>query len=68
MPRFTAPAPNGESRKALEQRAREAAKPASLGEKKHWPFAITSHDTYASANGDSTEVNADCTENKAQSD
>ena len=28
MPRFNAPPPNGDSRKAIEQRAREATRPA----------------------------------------
>jgi hypothetical protein len=39
MPRFTAPAPNSDSRKALEQRAREASKPVVLPQgKRRWPF------------------------------
>lgn len=42
MPRFTAPAPNAESRKALEQRARQASMPASADQKKRWPFSVDS--------------------------
>ncbi|SFU40105.1 hypothetical protein SAMN05216350_101759 [Polaromonas sp. YR568] len=40
MPRLKAPAPDAESRKALEQRAREAAKPAPPAQKGRWPFSV----------------------------
>ena len=41
MPRLKAPAPDVESRKALEQRAREAALPAPPQQKGRWPFPVT---------------------------
>jgi len=41
MPRLKAPAPDAESRKALEQRAREAALPAAPQQKGRWPFPVT---------------------------
>jgi hypothetical protein len=41
MPRLKAPAPDAESRKALEQRAREAALPAPPEQKGRWPFPVT---------------------------
>jgi hypothetical protein len=41
MPRLKAPAPDAESRKALEQRAREAALPAAPVQKGRWPFPVT---------------------------
>lgn len=47
MPRFTAPAPNSESRKALEQRAREASKPAAPQEKGRWPFPVADNGSAA---------------------
>lgn len=40
MPRFTAPPPNGETRRALEQRAREAAQPVVPEKKGRWPFPV----------------------------
>jgi hypothetical protein len=40
MPRFSAPPPNGENRKAIEQRAREATRPAVPEEKGSWPFSV----------------------------
>ncbi|MCZ8254612.1 MAG: hypothetical protein O9327_02870 [Polaromonas sp.] len=40
MPRLKVPAPDAESRKALEQRAREAAKPALPEQKGRWPFSV----------------------------
>ena len=39
MPRFKAPPPNGDSRKALQQRAREATRPAEPEKKGSWPFS-----------------------------
>lgn len=39
MPRFSAPPPNVDSRKAIQQRAREAVKPAAPEKKGHWPFS-----------------------------
>jgi hypothetical protein len=41
MPRLKAPAPDAESRKALEQRAREAALPAPPQQTGRWPFPVT---------------------------
>jgi hypothetical protein len=41
MPRLKAPAPDVESRKALEQRAREATLPAQPQQKGRWPFPVT---------------------------
>ena len=40
MPRFSAPPPNAESRKAIEQRAREATRPAAVEKKGSWPFSV----------------------------
>ena len=40
MPRFSAPPPNSESRKAIEQRAREATRPAAVEKKGSWPFSV----------------------------
>lgn len=40
MPRPKVAAPDTESRKALEQRAREAAMPAPPREKGRWPFPV----------------------------
>ncbi|MFZ2294255.1 MAG: hypothetical protein WB542_09660 [Polaromonas sp.] len=38
MPRFSAPPPNIDSRKAIQQRAREALEPAAAEKKGNWPF------------------------------
>ena len=38
MSRFNAPPPNGDSRKMIEQRARDAMRPAAPEEKGSWPF------------------------------
>ena len=40
MSRFAAPNRNDESRKALEERARQAAMPASVEGKRKWPFPV----------------------------
>jgi hypothetical protein len=40
MPRFNAPPPNGDSRKAIEQRAREATRPATPEKRGGWPFSV----------------------------
>ena len=40
MPKFNAPPPNGESRKMIEQRAREATRPAVPEKKGAWPFCV----------------------------
>ena len=40
MSRFTAPPPNGDNRKAIEQRAREATRPAAPEKKGCWPFSV----------------------------
>jgi len=39
MSRFNAPPPNGDSRKVIEQRAREATRPLAPEEKGSWPFS-----------------------------
>ena len=38
MSRFNAPPPNCDSRKMIEQRARDATRPAAPEEKGSWPF------------------------------
>jgi|GEM_PF-738590 len=45
MPRLKAPAPDAESRKALEQRAREAALPTPPQQKGRWPFPVADDKT-----------------------
>lgn len=40
MPRFNAPPPNGDNRKAIEQRAREATRPVVSQERVRWPFTV----------------------------
>lgn len=39
MPRFNAHPPNGDSRRAIQQRAREATRPAEPEKKGQWPFS-----------------------------
>ncbi|CAN5324989.1 hypothetical protein BH10PSE16_BH10PSE16_39160 [soil metagenome] len=39
MPRSNAPPPDGDSRRAIEQRAREATRPAAPEKKGSWPFS-----------------------------
>lgn len=39
MSRFNAPPLNGDSRKMIEQRSREATRPAAPGKKSSWPFS-----------------------------
>ena len=39
MSRFNAPPPNGDSRKIIEQRARDATRPAEPEKKGSWPFS-----------------------------
>jgi hypothetical protein len=51
MPRLKAPAPDAESRKALEQRAREAALPAPPKQKGRWPFPVTDDQPAGEAEG-----------------
>ena len=61
MPRLKAPAPDAESRKALEQRAREAALPAQPQQKGRWPFPVTDDQPAGEAqsrNRDSPEKSA----------
>lgn len=43
MSRFNAPPPNGDSRKMIEQRARDAARPAAPEKKGTWPFPANQH-------------------------
>jgi len=38
MPRFIAPPPNGDSRRMLQQRSREATRPVVTEKKACWPF------------------------------
>ena len=48
MPRFTAPPPNAANRKALEERARQAAMPAAPEQKGRWPFPVADSQNPAS--------------------
>jgi hypothetical protein len=43
MSRFNAPPPNGDSRKMIEQRSREATRPAPPEKKGSWPFSANKH-------------------------
>ena len=43
MSRFNAPPPNGDSRKMIEQRAREATRPPAPEKKGTWPFSVSQH-------------------------
>ena len=43
MSRFNAPPPNGDSRKMIEQRAREAMRPAAPEKPGAWPFCANKH-------------------------
>ncbi|MDQ3058274.1 MAG: hypothetical protein M3R45_01945 [Pseudomonadota bacterium] len=52
MPRFNAPPPNGDSRRAIQQRAREATRPAAPEKKGCWPFSAQD---ILSANGGAEE-------------
>ena len=52
MSRFTAPPPNGDSRKVLEQRSREATRPAAPLEKGRWPFSVSNKPTADSGSKD----------------
>jgi len=58
MPRLKAPAPDAESRKALEQRAREAVLPAPPQQKGRWPFPV-SDDQPAGEAGDNKRESPD---------
>jgi len=40
MSRFISFPPNGDSRKVIEQRAREAMRPAAPEKKESWPFNV----------------------------
>jgi len=40
MSRFNAPPPNGDSRKMIEQRARDATRPQAPEKKGSWPFSV----------------------------
>ena len=40
MPRFTAPPPDRDSRKAIEQRSRDATQPVVPLENVRWPFSV----------------------------
>lgn len=42
MPKPTTSAPDGDSRKALQDRAREAARPATPATQGRWPFPVGS--------------------------
>lgn len=43
MSRFNAPPPNGDSRKMIEQRARDATRPPAPEKKATWPFPANQH-------------------------
>ena len=64
MSRFTAPPPNGDSRKAIEQRSRDAMRPAAPVEKGRWPFSVSDKPTAdsGSKNADTDSVKGDQTE------
>lgn len=51
MSRFNAPPPNGDSRKMIEQRAREATRPAAPEKKGSWPFSDNKHPFAANQDG-----------------
>ena len=40
MPRFTAPPPDRDSRKAIEQRSRDATRPVVPQANVRWPFSV----------------------------
>ena len=43
MSKFNAPPPNGDSRKMIEQRARDATRPPAPEKKGSWPFSASQH-------------------------
>ena len=43
MSRFNASLPNGDSRKMIEQRARDATRPPAPEKKGTWPFTVNQH-------------------------
>ena len=43
MSRLNAPPPNGDSRKMIEQRARDATRPPAPEKKATWPFSVNQH-------------------------
>ena len=43
MSRFNAPPPNGDSRKMIEQRARDATRTPAPEKKGTWPFTVSQH-------------------------
>jgi hypothetical protein len=57
MPRLKVPAPDAESRKALEQRAREAAKPVPPEQKGRWPFSVQDNQPAGQADSDHGKPN-----------
>jgi len=63
MPRLKAPAPDAESRKALEQRAREAVLPTPPQQKGRWPFPVSNEQPA----GDSGERNRESDDKPADS-
>ena len=52
MPRFAAPSHHEESRKALEAHARQATMPASVKEKRKWPFPVANEESVSKADED----------------
>ncbi|MBG6076137.1 hypothetical protein IWX85_001967 [Polaromonas sp. CG_9.11] len=56
MPRFNAPPPNGDSRKMLEQRSREATRPAAPEQQGSWPFSANKQPFAAHQDGPSAAL------------
>lgn len=64
MTRFNAPPPNGDSRKMIEKRSREATRPAAPEKKDSWPFSankqpFAAHQEAPSADRSSKEKPSD---------
>lgn len=52
MPRFNTTPPDGDTRRELQERAREAAKPAGAASKARWPFPIDTDEKRSAGDGD----------------
>ena len=62
MTRFSAPSPNGDSRKMIEQRARDATRPVAPEKKGSWPF--TANKEIFAANRHEARATADSSAEK----
>ena len=62
MPRLKGAAPDAESRKAIEERARQASQPAQAEQKGSWPFTArkdnSSDETEGQSNKDGSRQNS----------